>query len=245
MHSSTGDMILRYTIVAIILLAGMVWSTLARKLTFAGALAGGLTGMLVFAGAGFTGLLMMTAFFLLGTLATSWKHDMKERLGVAEENKSGRTAGQVIANAGVAALLGSCVLLYPVKTDVLRLMMAAGFSSAAADTLSSELGNIYGRRYYNILSFRKDIRGLNGVISLEGTLFGVAGSIIIALVYAVGFGFDAGFIVIILSGTIGNLVDSVLGATLERKHCLNNDVVNCINTLVAALAACALHRLFS
>ncbi|MBE7172002.1 MAG: DUF92 domain-containing protein [Williamsia sp.] len=215
----------------------MIWSMRAKKLTPAGAVAGGLIGLLVFTGAGFTGLAMMTLFFLLGTIATSWKRELKERQGIAEENKGGRTAGQVIANAGVPALLAVGVLLAPANANLFRLMMAAGFASAAADTVSSELGNVYGSRYYNILSFKRDERGLNGVVSLEGSLFGVAASAAIACVYATGFGWNKNFFVIVLAGTLGNVLDSVLGATLERKHYLSNDGVNFFNTLAAALAA--------
>ena len=113
-------------------------------------------------------------------------------------------------------------------------MMAAAFSSATADTLSSELGSLYGRKFYNILSFKKDTRGLDGVISVEGTLFGVIGSMLIAVVYSAGFGWGENFFLIIIAGTIGNLADSLLGALWERKRLLHNDVVNFLNTLIAA-----------
>ena len=42
---------------------------------------------------------------------------------------------------------------------------------------------------------------------------------------------------ITVAGTIGNLADSVLGATLERAGVLSNDGVNFFNTLTAALVA--------
>ncbi len=42
-------------------------------------------------------------------------------------------------------------------------------------------------------------------------------------------------LIIILAAIIGNLADSVLGASLERKHYLGNDVVNFLNTLTSAL----------
>ena len=237
-------MIIQYTILAAILLSGMIWSTRGRKLTLAGAVCGGLIGLLVYAGAGFTGLAMMTVFFLMGTLATSWKRGWKQSKGIAEENKTGRTAGQVIANAGVAALLAICALIFPDNAEVFRLMMAAGFASAAADTVSSELGNVYGSRYYNILGFKRDARGLDGVVSLEGSLWGIAASTVIAIVYATGFGWNKNMAVIIVAGTVGNLVDSLLGATLERKHYLGNDGVNFLNTLAAAVAALALLSIF-
>lgn len=209
----------------------------AKKLTLLAGITGLCTGLLVFAGAGYTGVSMVAAFFLLGTGATSWGINIKQNLGLAERDKGRRTAGQVLANAGIAAALGLLVNFYPQRTGLFRVMMAAALASATADTLSSELGNIYGRNFYNITTFKQDKKGLDGVVSFEGTFIGIVGSIVIASVYALGFGFNVHFAEIIISGTIGNLSDSILGATLERKGLLQNNQVNFLNTAIAALVA--------
>jgi uncharacterized protein (TIGR00297 family) len=226
---------LQYILVVILLFFGVVESIRHRKLTVAGAVAGGLIGFFVFAGAGFTGLAMLIAFFLGGTLATAWKREQKARMGMAQENKGQRRVGQVLANGGVGGLLGLLSFLFPPYREELTFLMAGAFSSAMADTLSSELGTVYGKRFYNIISFKNDRRGLDGVISLEGTLIGIAGSGLIALIYCAGFGWSERFFWIVLTGTIGNLSDSVLGATLERQKLIGNDTVNLLNTLLAAL----------
>jgi uncharacterized protein (TIGR00297 family) len=228
-------------IVLSILLGGIIFSIGWKKLTVVAAFTGGLLGWAVYAGGGFTGLAMMTIFFILGTSATSWKKAEKLSIRAHAAHESTRTAGQVIANAGVAAIAGLLIVLFPAHRLLLQLMMAASLASATADTLSSELGMVYGRRFYHILSWRRDQKGLDGVISKEGLLIGVAGAAVIALVYALGKGWTPHiFGIIVLSGTLGNLIDSVLGAGLERKGWLTNDAVNFLNTLVAALAAGAL-----
>ncbi|MGV3657675.1 MAG: DUF92 domain-containing protein [Chitinophagaceae bacterium] len=222
----------------LIVLTGMLGSVRLQKLTQAGAVTGAVIGLLIYAAASYTGLLMMTLFFVLGTAATAWRKEEKIKQGVAEISESRRTAAQVAANAGVAGLLAIWALLHHDAKQVAIVMMAAVFSSAAADTFSSELGNVYGKRFYNIITFKKDRKGLNGVISLEGTLAGLVGSILIALVYVIGYGWNGIlFTIIIIAGTIGNLFDSLLGATLERKGKLQNDGVNFLNTAIAALAA--------
>jgi uncharacterized protein (TIGR00297 family) len=189
---------------------------------------------------------MLTSFFILGTAATSWKKKEKMLIKGHAAHQPTRTAGQVIANGGVAALAGLAALLLPHYRPLLQVMMAAGLAAAAADTLSSELGMVYGRRYYHILTWRPDEKGLDGVVSREGWLIGIAASAVIALVYALGHGWNTRvFLVLIGSGTLGNLIDSVLGAVWERKGQLSNNAVNFLNTLAAALAAGLTCALFS
>lgn len=231
--------------VLLVLISGMVASVWLQKLTLAGAITGGVIGLLLYVAAGYTGLLMMAAFFILGTAATAWKKEEKIMGGVAESSESRRTAAQVVANAGMTGMLAIWAILHEGAQHVAGVMIAAVFASATADTLSSELGNVYGKRFYNVRTFKKDTKGLNGVISLEGTVAGLVGSILIALIYIVGFGWNTIlFTIIIVAGTLGNLFDSLLGATLERKGKLHNNGVNFLNTAIAALAAFLFYLIF-
>ena len=230
----------RLGLVVVLLGLGMFYSVRAGKLTATAAGTGGALGLLIYLGSGFAGLALLALFFGLGTAASGWRVADKRRLGLAEENRGRRTAGQVVANAGAAGLLGLLAWQYPPAAPLARLMLAGSFAAATADTLSSELGNVYGRRYYNILTLRPDARGLNGVVSLEGTTLGLAGTAVLAAAYCAGWGWGPAFGGLLVAGTAGNLVDSVLGATLERRGFLSNNAVNFINTLTGALVAGAL-----
>lgn len=218
-------------------------SILAKKLSNPAAATGWIIAVLVYLSVGYSGITMMATFFILATLATSIGFKVKQQLGIAERDKGKRTAAQVIANAGVAGLISILILLNLARYEVLLVMLSASLASATADTLSSELGNVYGRKFYNVLTFKKDKKGLDGVISFEGTLFGVAGSIVIAIIHAIFWGINISTLFIMIAGTIGNLADSYLGATLEGKNYLNNNSVNFLNTLVAAVAAYWMYRL--
>ncbi|WP_316825010.1 DUF92 domain-containing protein [Pedobacter miscanthi] len=228
----------------IIIISGMAYSILAKKLTIMAASTGGILALVIFIAAGYLGLLMMTTFFILGSASTSWQRHKKQAFAVREEAKKGRNAIQVLANAGAPAMAGIIIIIYPQFDYLMLPAMAAAFASATADTLSSELGMVYGRRFFNIITFRSDRCGMDGVISLEGTVIGIAGSCVIAGLYVLGQGWNIIFYFIVLAGTLGNLTDSVLGAVLERKGIIGNDVVNFLNTLTAAAVMVVLEVYF-
>lgn len=226
------------SVVLAVLLAGVIYSLKAKKLTPAGTVTGAGLALLIFLGTGVTGFVLMTAFFLMGTIATGWQRRLKEvRAGIRESGP--RTAMQVLANAGIAGILAALALAFPDSRYHWTLGLAAAFSSAASDTLSSELGTVYGRRFYHILTLKPDLAGKNGVVSLEGMIWGVAGSVLVALAYCGLEGRGPEFLWIIVAGTAGNLTDSVLGAWLENRGVIGNDAVNLLNTLAAALVVMA------
>jgi len=230
-------------LIYILLALGIVASIADGKLTPVAAITAGIVGLMVFKGGGYTGIIMLTVFFILGTAATGWKRKKKQQIGAADAHKSGRTAGQVLANGGVAALLGLLGWYSPEYKILLTYMMAGSLAAATADTLSSEIGTITGRRFYNILTLKPDERGLDGVISLEGTMVGIMGATIIAAIFAGSYLWGIGTLWIVLAGFAGNTVDSVLGATLERRKVMGNNMVNFMNTLTGALICWLLFRL--
>lgn len=231
-------------IVGCILLGGVLFSIGKKKLTVPAAIIGALIGCIVYAGGGLTGLAMMTVFFILGTAATSWKKENKLHIGQHAAHQQTRSVSQVLANAGVAGLAGLLNLLWKGHEPLPEIAMAGSLASAAADTLASELGMLYGRRFYNILTGKPDRKGLDGVVSIEGLLIGTLAAAIIAGVYMLGRGWNGPvFLIIVASGTLGNLLDSILGATLERKGRCGNNMVNFSNTLAAAIIAGVLYGL--
>ncbi len=224
-------MLLLYS-VALIAVLFLVWYS--EKLTLAGTAVAGILAVAIYAGAGWCGIALLGAFFIMGTVATRWQKERKEGAGLVEAGSSRRSAGQVLANGGVAGVCSLWALFFPQHSIAVLWMVGGAFSAAAADTLASELGMVYGRRFFNIRTLRPDEKGLNGVVSLEGTLLGMAGSMIIGLVLWAGSGVQVmGYIV--LAGTAGNVLDSWLGATLERKGALSNNGVNAANTAAGAL----------
>ena len=83
--------------------------------------------------------------------------------------------------------------------------------------------------------------GTPGAMSLEGTTAGVVSAFGLAALAVVlgqiGWAMTAA---VVIGATVGAFVESVLGATLEGRGILNNDMLNFINTAVAAAVALAL-----
>jgi uncharacterized protein (TIGR00297 family) len=198
------------------------------------------------------GLPPLIAVFVLTFAATKIGRAKKERLGTAE-SKRGRNAAQVAANLGVAALAAyPLVVSAPERILQTSFQAIASFSAlaalaeAAADTVSSEIGQIMGGQPRLITTLRRVEPGTDGGITAAGTLAGVAAAF---LVTAVGFwsmrgsrGVASYWVSITLcaiGGVFGLLFDSLLGATLERRQWLNNDAVNFLSTLSAVLFSIA------
>ena len=192
-----------------------------------------------------TAMIPVLAVALLAHVSTRLGRAHKERLGVAEA-KRGRTAAQVAANLGVAALVslepmqGWLLTICPALREPqnLQLVFAVGLAAlaeAAADTVSSEIGQVLGGTPRMITTLHVARTGTDGAISMAGSLAGTAAAISIAAVgtWALGGG-RLMFAAATGGGVFGLFFDSLLGATLERRGWLNNDAVNYLSTAAAA-----------
>jgi uncharacterized protein (TIGR00297 family) len=120
---------------------------------------------------------------------------------------------------------------------LLALAYVSSLSTKLSDTTASEVGKAYGRRTFLITSLKPVPAGTEGAVSLEGTLAGVAGSVVMALVgWAVGFLSLWGILVCLVAAFVATTVESLIGATLQtRIPWLTNEVVNGMNTTIGAL----------
>jgi uncharacterized protein (TIGR00297 family) len=193
-----------------------------------------------------TALSPVMAVFVLTWIGTQLGREHKERLGTAEK-RQGRTAAQVAANLGLAALVSSELAQswltnsgWFSRASQLPLLAVglAALAEAAADTVSSEVGQVWGGRPRLITTLRPVEPGTDGAISLAGTLAGVLAAGIVAGVGMLALGGGATiFWISCAGGVFGLFFDSLLGATLERRGWLNNDAVNFLSTASAAALA--------
>jgi uncharacterized protein (TIGR00297 family) len=223
-----------------LLVGGLAWR--ARAVDASGFAAGMVLGTGIFTFGGGAGYLMLLAFFVLGSGATRVGYAVKQAAGIAQARGGARGVRNAVANCGAGAVLIMLAAATP-HGALLLVGFVAAFATAAFDTVSSEIGQVYGRRTFLITTLRPVPRGTEGAISLEGTLAGVAASLLLG-----GLGVATGLIPVAALGPVlagafaGAMGESVLGASLEARQVVDNEVVNFLNTVAGAAVAVALAR---
>ncbi|MEG4575835.1 TIGR00297 family protein [Microcoleus sp. N3A4] len=237
--------------------------TIAPKklLTPAGQFHGWVLGVLIWGCLGWQGYAVVMFYFLVGSGVTSIGKAQKEAEGIAEKRSGARGPENVWGSALTATMSALGVLALsilgetgnilgetgkmPVPQDAISLLLlgyAASFCTKLSDTCASEIGKAYGKRTFLITSLQPVPRGTEGAVSLEGTIAGIVGSILIALLsWAVGLIDLTGIVFCVIAAFIATNIESVIGATVQSKfEWLTNEVVNFFNTLIGAIAAIVL-----
>jgi uncharacterized protein (TIGR00297 family) len=210
-----------------------------RGVSRSGAAAGAAACFLLYAGAGPGAFAALVSVFVLAWTTTRCGYARKQALGTAEK-RDGRRALQVLANLSVAAV---CAVLHAVAGGkaAFLLAMSAALSEAAADTVSSELGQAHSRNSRLITTWQMVPAGTDGGITLVGTLAGFIAAVVISLVCVLTGLLPWRWLpVSALAAVAGTIADSLLGSSLQRKGMLGNDLVNFLSTIVAAALAWAL-----
>jgi uncharacterized protein (TIGR00297 family) len=259
-HFIWGEQNLReHTLTAEIVVISVAFAGLAlclRAATVAGAFFGGMICFLLVSGTASSqytivrsGLAPLALLFVLTFLATRAGRRVKAQAGLAEK-RHGRNSAQVIANLSIAGLAvsahgfdlviggGGCcgagyykIWVWPAMT----MMCLAAMVEATADTVSSEIGQAFGGRPVMLVGLRRVEAGTDGAVTMVGSCAGVVAGALVASVgiWALRLRILDG-VIAFLAGICGLFFDSLLGATVERRGWLGNDLVNFFSTVFAA-----------
>jgi uncharacterized protein (TIGR00297 family) len=124
--------------------------------------------------------------------------------------------------------------------------LLATLGEATADPLASELGQLASAPPRMLLTWQRVTPGTDGAISFPGTIAGIAGTACLCLLARWAFHLPSW--AVLLGGAaavIGLFLDSLLGQVFERREWLNNDAVNFISTLAAAVIALQVGQLLA
>ncbi len=213
-------------------------------LTRAGWVHAGVLGTLLWGSLGWRGWLAVVAYLAFGSLVTKLGFRRKRELGLAEAREGRRGPENVWGSALVGTVLALLACRAPAAVvPVLLAGFAASFAAKLADTFGSEIGKRWGRHTVLITSLRPVPPGTEGAISLEGTAASLVGTGLMTLVM-LALGLIRGGPMALLVGGVGlvaTLAESVVGASLQQRCAwLSNELVNGLQTLLAALLAMAL-----
>ncbi len=212
----------------------------AKTVGVSGWIGGAVIGFVIYACLGGGAWLFLFATFLLASVTSRLGLKRKLLLGIAEDRGGRRGAGNAMANCGIAAAAAIAAVTTPHREAALLVFVAA-LTAGGSDTVASEIGKAFGRATFLVTTFRRAPAGTPGAMSLEGTAAGLMSAVTLAALAVVLQLIPSPAVVAVsVAATIGALVESALGATLEGPGILNNDMLNFLNTAVAAAAVLAI-----
>ncbi len=166
-------------------------------------------------------LITLFVFFSVGELATYF---VKGKKYSHHQRRTANILGNASASM-VALLLNSPIGFF------------GAIAAALADTLSSEIGILSKKKPVMITTLKTAEPGVDGAVSSLGLAASIAGGLLIAIA---GFLFGLGIkqaIIVLMAGIFGGLMDSIFGATLQRKGWVDNNEVNFLGSSSGALFA--------
>ena len=212
----------------------------APLLTPAGWVHAGALGTILWGCLGWRGWVAVVAYLVLGSLVTRLGLREKQERGLAEARGGRRGPENVWGSAATGACLALLIGAGVEPRSLLLVGFSASFAAKLADTFGSEIGKRWGRRPVLITTLSSVPPGTEGAISLAGTLASAAGSVLMTLVMwqlqllpSISVS-----LVVMLIGLLATLAESLLGALAQdRFRWLSNELVNALQTLLAALMA--------
>jgi len=207
-----------YVFVAFVIALGISFvSFKLRMLSLSGMIAATFVGGIIFAFGGISASVLLLTFFISGSLLGRLNKSKGER----------RNWKQVLCNGVIPAI---AVIIISFRHDLreeVSLLFLGSIATATADTWATEIGIRFGKKFYNIFTFRPTQRGPSGGVSFIGIAASIIGAFVIALISLIRF-LDTdplcGLVlvkvipVITISGFCGALLDSIIGATLQAKY---------------------------
>jgi uncharacterized protein (TIGR00297 family) len=202
----------------------VLFSHHARLLSLSGALAAFPMGCSILGMGGFAWALPLLTFFLSSSILSRIGRSRKAGFDLIFEKGSQRDVGQVLGNGGIAWIL--IVMHSYAALPELYCAFTGALAAAQADTWATEIGTMArDPRAYSVIGWKRVPPGTSGGVSWLGTIGGIAGALLIWVSAWVAnmsslslVGLANSIALIGISGGIGSLVDSILGATLQARY---------------------------
>jgi len=211
----------------------------APIMTRNGWISAGALGTILWGCMGFSGWISVVIYLILGSLATKVGFQYKKNIGIAEKREGRRGPENVWGSAATGVIFAIMIKLNILNQNILEVAFAASFAAKLADTFGSEIGKRFGNNTFLITTLQKVKKGTEGGISLEGTFASLFGSFLMSYFMLL---FDIistknHFFIVLISGFIATIAESIIGARYQEKYHLSNEFVNFIQTTLSSIIA--------
>lgn len=196
------------------------------SLSKSGVLGAMLVGTAIFGFGGWAWGILLIVFFVSSSALSHFKATRKEVLAEKFSKGSQRDLAQALANGGAGTLIAVANFLWP--HPLWWAAFVGALATVNADTWATELG-VLSKAQPRLVTNGKLVEvGTSGGITLLGTSASLAGSALISLVasaFTPALSLLSLFLFLSLSslsGLIGSLFDSFLGATVQAIYFCDN-----------------------
>ncbi len=253
--------VMEFFLVVAVALAAVLLDTIDAR----GFLASAAVGFAIIYGGGVGWFIIVAVFFILGVAFTLYKYGYKRKIGGAQGKGGARNWPHILANGGVACIAALIYMFAP--SSALAALFLGAISTSAADTAATELGLLSQSQPRLITNPSRVVSpGTSGGVSPLGFVGAAFAALVIGLMGVVlGILPNVIFVlpVAVVGGVMGALVDSLIGAAVQRKgycviclkptealkHCgektkptqgawyVENNIVNVLSTIAGGAVA--------
>jgi uncharacterized protein (TIGR00297 family) len=191
-----------------------------KFLTVSGSVATFLLASTIYGIGGWTWTVPILTFFIASSLLSKFGRSRKKNYDQVFEKNDKRDEGQVAANGGMAGIIILLWYLFPEHTELYFIYLAS-LAAVTSDTWGTEVGTLWKGKPRSIITFKSVEAGTSGAVSIMGFVGGLFGA---GLVVLSGYFMNQNIfslkliLVIIVSGTVGSIVDSIFGATVQSQY---------------------------
>ncbi|WP_406661426.1 TIGR00297 family protein [Methanolobus sp. ZRKC3] len=206
-----------------------------------------LLGVLVIVFSEIFWFILLLTFFILGGAFTKYKYKYKESIGLAQSEGGVRSYENVFSNSTAALMLAILYGIYPQYSELIIFAYLGTVATATGDTLASEIGTTAQSQPIMITTLKPAAAGVDGAVTVLGEIAALLGAMVIGILPVIFGKVDSIIPVILITtagGFLGTNVDSLLGATLQKRGMLSNSGVNFVATFAGAAISAILYLIF-
>ena len=210
-----------------------------KSVSASGLWSGIAVGSLLYGFSGPQGFGLLAFFFIVASLLTRHGFSRKKAVGVAQPDEGKRGAKEALASCLPGLFFA--FLLWRSGSGLLAVGLVSSFAAALADTTATELGQLYGRKFFRLPNFRPVPVGTRGACSVAGTVFGILAACAMGILgWLLGFFHVVSILWVVLGATVG-----FMGESFFSRILMNHESRNFVGALLGGISGMLFSRLLS